>query len=100
MLSPRRGPRGMAYFPRLKKTKRTVATKIYSRQACPARHLLFKSRNSGITDDAVEIRQARGRRRVPLRHRHWAQAAAPLVLLTDFGVKDGAVSEVKGVAYG
>jgi len=29
-----------------------------------------------------------------------AQAAAPLVLLTDFGVKDGAVSEVKGVAYG
>jgi len=29
-----------------------------------------------------------------------AQAAAPLVLMTDFGVKDGAVSEVKGVAYG
>lgn len=29
-----------------------------------------------------------------------AQAAAPLVLITDFGVKDGAVSEVKGVAYG
>lgn len=25
---------------------------------------------------------------------------APLVLITDFGVKDGAVSEVKGVAYG
>ena len=29
-----------------------------------------------------------------------ADAAAPLVLMTDFGVKDGAVSEVKGVAYG
>ena len=29
-----------------------------------------------------------------------AHAAAPLVLMTDFGVKDGAVSEVKGVAYG
>ena len=29
-----------------------------------------------------------------------ASAASPLVLLTDFGVKDGAVSEVKGVAYG
>lgn len=29
-----------------------------------------------------------------------AQAASPLVLMTDFGVKDGAVSEVKGVAYG
>lgn len=28
------------------------------------------------------------------------QAASPLVLMTDFGVKDGAVSEVKGVAYG
>ncbi|MBW8733660.1 MAG: S-adenosyl-l-methionine hydroxide adenosyltransferase family protein, partial [Asticcacaulis sp.] len=26
--------------------------------------------------------------------------SAPLVLITDFGVKDGAVSEVKGVAYG
>lgn len=29
-----------------------------------------------------------------------AQARAPLVLLTDFGVQDGAVSEMKGVAYG
>lgn len=29
-----------------------------------------------------------------------AIAQAPLVLMTDFGVKDGAVSEVKGVAYG
>jgi S-adenosylmethionine hydrolase len=29
-----------------------------------------------------------------------ARATAPLVLITDFGVKDGAVSEVKGVAYG
>ena len=29
-----------------------------------------------------------------------AQARAPLVLLTDFGVRDGAVSEMKGVAYG
>jgi S-adenosylmethionine hydrolase len=28
-----------------------------------------------------------------------AQARAPLVLLTDFGVQDGAVSEMKGVAY-
>jgi S-adenosylmethionine hydrolase len=28
-----------------------------------------------------------------------AQAHAPLVLLTDFGVQDGAVSEMKGVAY-
>lgn len=28
------------------------------------------------------------------------RAAAPLVLMTDFGLKDGAVSEVKGVAYG
>ena len=27
-------------------------------------------------------------------------AASPLVLMTDFGVKDGAVSEMKGVAYG
>lgn len=29
-----------------------------------------------------------------------AQARAPLVLLTDFGIQDGAVSEMKGVAYG
>jgi S-adenosylmethionine hydrolase len=29
-----------------------------------------------------------------------AQARAPLVLLTDFGTQDGAVSAVKGVAYG
>jgi S-adenosylmethionine hydrolase len=29
-----------------------------------------------------------------------AHARAPLVLLTDFGVQDGAVSEMKGVAYG
>ena len=29
----------------------------------------------------------------------WAQAAAPLVLLTDFGTSDGAVSAMKGVAY-
>jgi S-adenosylmethionine hydrolase len=29
-----------------------------------------------------------------------AQAAAPLVLLTDFGTQDGAVSAMKGVAYG
>src|ERR1700743_1701800 len=29
-----------------------------------------------------------------------ASAASPLVLLTDFGVKDGAGSEVTGVAYG
>ncbi len=29
-----------------------------------------------------------------------ARAAAPLVLMTDFGVKDGAVSEMKGVSYG
>jgi S-adenosylmethionine hydrolase len=28
-----------------------------------------------------------------------AQARAPLVLLTDFGIQDGAVSEMKGVAY-
>lgn len=30
----------------------------------------------------------------------FAQARAPLVLLTDFGTQDGAVSEMKGVAYG
>jgi S-adenosylmethionine hydrolase len=29
-----------------------------------------------------------------------AQARAPLVLLTDFGIQDGAVSAMKGVAYG
>ena len=29
-----------------------------------------------------------------------AQARAPLVLLTDFGTQDGAVSAMKGVAYG
>jgi S-adenosylmethionine hydrolase len=29
-----------------------------------------------------------------------AQARTPLVLLTDFGTQDGAVSEMKGVAYG
>jgi hypothetical protein len=29
-----------------------------------------------------------------------AQGRAPLVLLTDFGTQDGAVSEMKGVAYG
>src|SRR6202051_912688 len=29
-----------------------------------------------------------------------AQARAPLVLLTDFGSQDGAVSAMKGVAYG
>jgi len=29
-----------------------------------------------------------------------AADAAPLVLMTDFGLKDGAVSEMKGVAYG
>ncbi|MDO6415029.1 S-adenosyl-l-methionine hydroxide adenosyltransferase family protein [Sphingomonas sp. BIUV-7] len=29
-----------------------------------------------------------------------APAGAPLVLMTDFGLRDGAVSEVKGVAYG
>src|SRR6202790_1927295 len=29
-----------------------------------------------------------------------AQARAPLVLLTDFGTEDGAVSAMKGVAYG
>jgi S-adenosylmethionine hydrolase len=29
-----------------------------------------------------------------------AQARTPLVLLTDFGIQDGAVSAVKGVAYG
>jgi S-adenosylmethionine hydrolase len=29
-----------------------------------------------------------------------AQARTPLVLLTDFGTRDGAVSEMKGVAYG
>jgi hypothetical protein len=29
-----------------------------------------------------------------------AEARAPMVLLTDFGVQDGAVSELKGVAYG
>src|ERR1700733_10361846 len=28
------------------------------------------------------------------------QARTPLVLLTDFGTQDGAVSEMKGVAYG
>ncbi|MET0362134.1 MAG: S-adenosyl-l-methionine hydroxide adenosyltransferase family protein [Sphingobium sp.] len=28
------------------------------------------------------------------------RVAAPLVLMTDFGLRDGAVSEVKGVAYG
>ncbi len=34
-------------------------------------------------------------------HRMVAPSAmVPLVLMTDFGVKDGAVSEVKGVAYG
>ncbi len=31
---------------------------------------------------------------------HAAMAAAPLVLYTDFGQKDGAVSALKGVAYG
>ena len=31
---------------------------------------------------------------------HPAKTTAPLVLMTDFGLKDGAVSEVKGVAYG
>lgn len=31
----------------------------------------------------------------------WAQMpSAPLVLMTDFGLRDGAISEVKGVAYG
>jgi len=29
----------------------------------------------------------------------WAHAGAPLVLLTDFGTSDGAVSAMKGVAY-
>jgi S-adenosylmethionine hydrolase len=29
----------------------------------------------------------------------WAQARVPLVLLTDFGTQDGAVSAMKGVAY-
>lgn len=28
-----------------------------------------------------------------------AQASAPLVLMTDFGTQDGAVSAMKGVAY-
>lgn len=35
----------------------------------------------------------------PAAHRV-AQASAPLVLMTDFGTRDGAVSAVKGVAYG
>lgn len=36
----------------------------------------------------------------PARQAPASTAAAPLVLMTDFGLRDGAVSEVKGVAYG
>jgi S-adenosylmethionine hydrolase len=45
-------------------------------------------------------RTARFLSALPLLFAALAQARAPLVLLTDFGVQDGAVSEMKGVAYG